>query len=453
LRSGNDRVKDLPDRREVFVIRNAFALLLLSTAVAFAQPSPKDMEAAKKNFQEGKALYEKGKFEESVPKFLESYRLSKRPQLLYNVGLAYEDAKDPDLATLYYKKYLKEAPADDANRADAEARLAKLGGVATPPVDPKGPVTPDAPVEIKPAGTYTAKDFEHVTIMEAPPSKPLDITASLPNDSGWTATLFYRGAGDTKFFTKVMKPRYKELVARIPGQKVGGQSIQYYIEVKDQAGTQIARAGKSTSPNLIAIEQNASPRFYPDWSDEDGGSVATPTQITKIDTEEDPLNNKGQPKEEDPIIGPTVGPAGPTDEVATETSTMKYLKYGTTGGAVVFLGLSALFYVQAGNYAQALEDDINKCPAGTSAPCHPFDDYNKDLQDTGKSRALLSNITLAAGVVTAGVAGYLWYRGFKAKKSPSTTATNAATGPDEVSWMVAPSVGSGFAGASALITF
>ena len=49
-------------------------------------------------------------------------------------------------------------------------------------------------------------------------------------------TLFYRGSGDSDFKAKVMKWRYKELVARIPAKKMSGTSVQYYIEVKDQTG-------------------------------------------------------------------------------------------------------------------------------------------------------------------------------------------------------------------------
>ena len=45
-----------------------------------------------------------------------------------------------------------------------------------------------------------------------------------------------------------MKWRYKELVARIPAAKVGGSSIQYYIEVKDQAGTTVAQLGQVDEP-------------------------------------------------------------------------------------------------------------------------------------------------------------------------------------------------------------
>ncbi len=58
-----------------------------------------------------------------------------------------------------------------------------------------------------------------------------------------------------------MKWRYKELVGRIPATKVGGSSIQYYIEAKDQAGTPVAKSGKSTSPNLINVEPGATPRL------------------------------------------------------------------------------------------------------------------------------------------------------------------------------------------------
>ena len=55
------------------------------------------------------------------------------------------------------------------------------------------------------------------SIEAAPPGKPLDVTAFVPEDSGWTVTLYFRGSGDAKFIAKPMKWRYKELVARIPG--------------------------------------------------------------------------------------------------------------------------------------------------------------------------------------------------------------------------------------------
>ena len=103
------------------------------------------------------------------------------------------------------------------------------------------------------------------------------------------AVLPDRGRGQVHQ-SKAMKWRYKELVGRIPPTKMLGESVQYYIEVKDATGAVVTRSGKSTSPNLVTLEAGASPRFYPDWNDE--GQVATAAETRESDTDEDPLNKK-----------------------------------------------------------------------------------------------------------------------------------------------------------------
>ena len=61
----------------------------------------------------------------------------------------------------------------------------------------------------------------------------------------FSATLFYRSAGESKFATKPMKWRYKELVGRIPAAKMTGSAIQYYVEVKDATGEVVTRSGNT----------------------------------------------------------------------------------------------------------------------------------------------------------------------------------------------------------------
>ncbi len=451
------------------------AVVLGLAAAAHADgPSPADLAKAKKAYVEGKDLHDKHKLDEAVVKFKESYRLSKNPLLLYNIGLTYEEmgVDTEDLALVNYRKFLADAPADAAQRPDVEARIAalqkKLGtGTEVKPTEVKPTevkpteVKPVVKATIKPAGTYAPTEFQHQVVMEAPPGKPLDVTAFVPEDSGWTVTLFFRGAGDTKFYSKAMRWRYKELVGRIPAAKIGGQSIQYYVEVKDQAGTVVTRSGKATSPNLVDVEQTAQPRFYPDWNDDGAGEAATPTEIKHRDLEEDPLHKKTNPVE-DPIVpvGP-VDPNGPTDTFVG-SSKFRYAKWGTTVGAVAFIALGVTFYLQAGSYATQLADDLTTdCATGAKAPCHMYDDYDRNLQTTGQRYQTFSRVMLPLGVIAGGVAGYLWYREHKAKSSyhASNASPDAPTptpkGPahDELSWMVTPSIGDGFAGAAALVTF
>ena len=52
------------------------------------------------------------KFDEAAEKFKESYRLSRNPVLLYNIGFTFDQLGKKDLAVIYYKKFLTDAPAD-----------------------------------------------------------------------------------------------------------------------------------------------------------------------------------------------------------------------------------------------------------------------------------------------------------------------------------------------------
>ena len=94
----------------------ALAVVASATAIADAQPTPAQIEKAKKAFGEGKTLFEKGDFPEAVAKFKESYNLSKNPVLLYNIALANESAGQDDIALFYYRKFLTDAPAEAAQR-------------------------------------------------------------------------------------------------------------------------------------------------------------------------------------------------------------------------------------------------------------------------------------------------------------------------------------------------
>jgi len=457
------------------IIPLALALALIAPAAAYAddpQPTPEQLEQAKKAFADGKKLHEAGNYAEAVEKFKESYRLSKNPLLLYNIGFTMDEAKEADMALFYYRKFLKEAPAEAPQRPSVVERVKVLEQQFNPNPSPDPAVTagnptgpakpepgPKAPIVIKPPGTYSANDFEHQIIETAPPGKPLDITAFVPEDSGFVVTLYFRTAGEGKFTSKVMKWRYKELVGRIPAPKMIGNAVQYYIEVKDTAGTVVTRNGKSTSPNLVNLEAGASPRFYPDLNDE-GEIALTATDIRKRDEEDDPLNRdkKIQVKDKKPdepaavVVGPPPAPGNGFRDVGSQK--FRYTKWGSTGAAAALVGLSVVFFVQAGNYARALEDDSKLCGA---PPCRMYDSYAADVQDTGKRYQTLSSVTLGLGVAATAVAGYFWYKELAAKKRGELNAsTKKGPPPQTSSWNVAPMIdggGTGFFGAAAARQF
>jgi hypothetical protein len=449
------------------IVPIAFVLALIAPAPAIADdppPTPEQIEAAKKAFAEGKKLHEQGKHAEAIEKFKESYRLSKNPLLLYNIAFTMDEAKEPDLALFYYRQFLKEAPPDAAQRAAVVERVKVLeqqfsptgpAPDAAPPATPEGP---PQPLVIKPPGTYSAKDFQHQLVELAPPGKPLDVTAFVPEDSGFVVTLYFRTAGEGKYSSKVMKWRYKELVGRIPPTKMIGTAIQYYIEVRDTAGALVTRSGKSTSPNLVDLEAGAIPRFYPDLTD-DGEAPITEAEIRKRDDEDDPLNRGKKVEEEDEPLARTGGgpeePPAPPGTGFRDVGSKKFLysKWGSSGAAGAMLGLSIVFYIQAGRYGRLIEEDSEECGP---PPCRTYDPYAVDLQAAGKRYQALSKVALGVGLAASAVAGYFWYQEYRAKKRGELKISTKKAPPRDKAWGVAPAFGGGpdgFFGAAAARRF
>ena len=435
------------------------------------KPTKEQLDQAKAAFAEGKSLHDQGKLVEAVDKFKESYRLSKNPLLLYNIGLTLDEAGQKDNALLYYRKFLSDAPQSAAQRPTATERVKVLekekleadlnGGTKTEPVKTEPVKTeptrteptktepaktePVKPVKIKPPGTYKAEDFQHQLVDSAPPGKPLDVTAFVPEDSGWTVQLFFRGAGDAGFTAKTMKWRYKELVARIPAAAMKGSTIQYYIEVKDQSGAKVTSSGKSTNPNLVTIDTGAAARFYPDMPDDDGKLPNVSTASTGGHEDEDPL--KGAHHDENPIGGPVGGDQHDTGEGGV---TPKWVLWGATGASALFIGVGITTYVMAGNQASNIQNDRTTSQCSTP-PCRPFDSFDQNFQDAGQRYQTISNVTLALGVIGAGVSGYLWYRESKHKKHDMVQSDGGGASSPGTSWIVAPTVGDHFQGAAAAV--
>jgi hypothetical protein len=395
----------------------------------------------------GQGLYEAKKFAEAAEKFKESFRLSRKPVLLYNIALSLGDAGLREQAILFYQKFLLEAPKDAPNRADAEARLKSLENDL---LDAKAPPKPEVKpvevkptkIEIKPPGTYKDTDFLHTMVEEAPPGKPVDLTAFVPEDSGWTVTLHYRGAGDDKFTPVRMKWRYKELVGRIPAAKMEGTSVQYYIEVKDQTGAVITKVAKASSPNLVFIEEAASARFYPDWSESGPAEVPVdnPGLSSSGGTVSDGSDNDNPLSGRAPVAtaGGKKSAGGPVDSPGKG----KYLKWGATGTAAVFLAASVVFYVSASKAGSTLEDEADfsvresNCPDGS--PCRSFDAYLQDAQSSGQRNETLSKVFFGAGLAATAVAGYFWYKDLTGKRRADRAANTAGR---SATWAILPDTG------------
>lgn len=107
-------------------------------------------QLARAHFEAGQQLYSLGRFTQAADEFMEAFRLSNRPALLYNVHIAYRDAADHARSAEALRKYL-ELASDVPNRVSLEARLKSLEAqLAAEEADDDVVADPDAVAESTP---------------------------------------------------------------------------------------------------------------------------------------------------------------------------------------------------------------------------------------------------------------------------------------------------------------
>ena len=114
---------DSCSRHVALAVCAAVSLALLPLAVptsAFAQT-----DAGRIHFQAGASDYESGDYQHALEEFQRAYELSQRPQLFYNIALAYQQLGDLEHAVEYLGRFLNEVE-DIANRENLERRLANF---------------------------------------------------------------------------------------------------------------------------------------------------------------------------------------------------------------------------------------------------------------------------------------------------------------------------------------
>lgn len=130
------------------------------TTRASAQAESSD-DAARRHFRLGQAHYENGEFAEAATEFDEAYRLSQRPQLLYNVYVAYRDAGDMPHAAHALRLYL-ELVTDAENGTQLRARLVAMervlasSGTTTTTTTDTATTTTETPTTTTTDGATTA---------------------------------------------------------------------------------------------------------------------------------------------------------------------------------------------------------------------------------------------------------------------------------------------------------
>ena len=106
------------------------ALQLGAAAGAFAQRPPRENPPsqdaeARRVFDIAAAAFAGGRYAEALDHFEAAYRLSPRPQLLYNIGLAQDRLRQDRAAIASFERFLAEVP-DTTKRVEVEGRLSAL---------------------------------------------------------------------------------------------------------------------------------------------------------------------------------------------------------------------------------------------------------------------------------------------------------------------------------------
>lgn len=103
-----------------------FGIALLSPVSAQdASPTGASEERARLRFEDGRLAFAEGRNEVALEAFTESYELSGRPELLYNIGLVHDRLRHDREALEAFRGYVEALPGAE-NRASVEARIRVL---------------------------------------------------------------------------------------------------------------------------------------------------------------------------------------------------------------------------------------------------------------------------------------------------------------------------------------
>jgi tetratricopeptide (TPR) repeat protein len=109
-------------------LRVLCVLACLHSAAARADeaPSPDVESRARAHYTAGRTLYQLGNYTDALRELLLGYALIPKYQFLLNMGQCYRRLDDPAKAREMYRKFLQEAPPEDANRPQVETLMREL---------------------------------------------------------------------------------------------------------------------------------------------------------------------------------------------------------------------------------------------------------------------------------------------------------------------------------------
>jgi tetratricopeptide (TPR) repeat protein len=143
------------------VLAGSLVITLVLITQTSQAPSPKEsapadsVAAAKRLFDEGRSLYDLGRYPQAIEKFEAAYGVSSDPGLLFNIAQAHRLAGDCRQALESYRHFLRLDP-ESPVRAQAEGHVTQLqlscdlGSQPAPDVKlVPAPAAPEVPVKVQ----------------------------------------------------------------------------------------------------------------------------------------------------------------------------------------------------------------------------------------------------------------------------------------------------------------
>jgi tetratricopeptide (TPR) repeat protein len=106
-------------------MRRAIVLVVVLLAFAATALAQSKHELARAHYKAGAAYYQRGKYVDAIREFEQSYELSRKPEILYNLAQCHDKLGQREKVVGYLKRYLKEKPKAE-DREGVEAWLVNL---------------------------------------------------------------------------------------------------------------------------------------------------------------------------------------------------------------------------------------------------------------------------------------------------------------------------------------
>ena len=100
-----------------------FVALFNASSVAQAQVEALHDQEARGLFEAGQAAFSDARYADALRYFEEAYELSRRPQLLFNIGISADRLRQDRVALDAFERFLAETPDDTPHRHDVTARI------------------------------------------------------------------------------------------------------------------------------------------------------------------------------------------------------------------------------------------------------------------------------------------------------------------------------------------